>query len=126
MAFNPLHALRKQQKVVMAGLVLVAMITFVLSSGMSRGDAWSWLTDRAGGGGGGTTVLSVAGKDYSFGQVQPLRAERLLASRYMDYANSAVQNALAQKAQNGLAKLDVNTKQLVGQIVETRRYAFLP
>src|SRR5436853_20518 len=33
MAFNPFHQFRKHQKVIMAGMVVVAMITFIFSFG---------------------------------------------------------------------------------------------
>src|SRR6478736_3827832 len=105
MAFNPFHGLRKYNKVVMSGMVLVAMLTFIFSWG--QGDLFSrtW-------GGGRTTVVSVGGKSYDGQQVDQVRRQRMLASRYMDLATYFAQNALAQKAQAGVAKLDAGAKPL--------------
>ncbi|MFO0807757.1 MAG: hypothetical protein U0746_03965 [Gemmataceae bacterium] len=116
MAFNPFHGLRKYNKLVMSGMVLVAMLTFIFSWG--QGDLFSrtW-------GNRSTTVVSVGGKAYDGMQVQHVRDQRILASRYMDLATYFVQNALAQKAQNGVAKLDPGAKPLVERIVQTRMYA---
>ena len=46
MAFNPFHSFRKYNKWVFAGLVLMAMFTFVLSSGMGKGDIFQSVSPR--------------------------------------------------------------------------------
>jgi len=44
MAFNPFHSFRRHQKVIFAGLTIVCMGIFVISSGMGGGDIFNQLT----------------------------------------------------------------------------------
>lgn len=123
MAFNPFHSLRKYNKVVMAGMVGIAMITFVLSSGAGgRGDFFTEIGDRIGMGG-SNALISVGGKGYDGRQVQQVQVQRLLASRYMEGATELVRNNLLDRAMKGSAKLDARPKALVDQIVQARMLA---
>ena len=45
MAFNPFHHFRRYSKVVFAILAIICMLTFVMSSGMGRGDFFQQMTD---------------------------------------------------------------------------------
>ena len=49
MAFNQFHHFRRYSKVVFAGLAIICMVTFVLSSGMGRGDIFTQFGDWPGG-----------------------------------------------------------------------------
>src|SRR5947208_13547791 len=48
MAFNPFHGFRKHSKVIFAILTIICMITFILSSGLGRGDFFDWLVGLVG------------------------------------------------------------------------------
>ncbi len=123
MAFNPFHSLRKHSKVVFAGLVGVAMFSFVLSSGYGgRGDFFTEVGNRIGMGG-SNALISVDGTGYDGRQVQHVQVQRLLASRYMEIATELIRNNLLDRAMKGAPKLDQQTKPMVDQIVQARLYA---
>src|SRR5436309_3958787 len=96
MAFNPFHSFRKHGKWVFAGLVLMAMFSFVLSSGMGRGDLFSQITD-AFGGGGGTTVVTLNGKKFDEREINSIQVQRRLAGEYMDAAVGAAHAGLERR-----------------------------
>src|SRR5882724_2502867 len=96
MAFNPFHTFRKHQKTMFAGLTIVCMLTFVLSSGLGRGDFFSYVTDRIG-------YRSVQEKDKAallYGQVvssqdvNDLQRQRTLANVYMRTAIYVAHNVV--------------------------------
>src|SRR5947209_9672997 len=106
MAFNPFHHFRRYSKVVFAGLAILCMVTFVLSSGMGRGDMLSQISDWASGGRRGGTVLTLYGKNYDSRQLYLVQLGRQLASEYMTYATGMAQRSMANKAMAGVEKLD--------------------
>ena len=75
MAFNPFHTFRKHSKVVFAGLTILCMGVFVLSSGMGRGDFFSQISDWATSRGGRAPAVTVAGKDYNQMDVEQVRVQ---------------------------------------------------
>src|SRR4051794_6627175 len=122
MAFNPFHHFRRYSKVVFAGLAILCMVTFVLSSGMGRGDMLSQLTDWASGGRRGGTVLTIYGKKYDARQVGMTQIGRQLASEYMTYATGAAQQSMFQRVMEGTQKLDGPWKQTAQQLMQTRLF----
>ncbi|HEX4590722.1 MAG TPA: hypothetical protein VH120_12370, partial [Gemmataceae bacterium] len=94
MAFNPFHAFRKHSKVVFAGLTILCMVTFILSSGMGRGDFFSQMTDWFTGRVGRTTYVSLYGKNYTGREVDEVNYQRRMANEYMDLAISLARQAL--------------------------------
>src|SRR5213593_3213672 len=112
MAFNPFHHFRRYSKVVFAALAILCMFTFVLSSGMGRGDMFSQLSDWVGRGGRGGEVLTLYGKKYDAQHLRQIQRGRQLASEYMVLATGLAQQNLASQAITGSAKLDPLWKQL--------------
>src|SRR5262245_37515004 len=96
MAFNPFHSFRRYSKVVFAGLAILCMFTFVLSSGMGRGDFFSQITEFFGGGG-GNTVITVHGKKFDAREFDAIQRQRLLAGEYMDAAVAASRAQLERR-----------------------------
>jgi hypothetical protein len=96
MAFNPFHSFRKHGKWVFAGLVLMAMFSFVLSSGMGRGDLFSQITD-AFGGGGGNALVTLNGKKFDEREISTIQNQRRLAGEYMDAAIAAARGQLERR-----------------------------
>ena len=78
MAFNPFHSFRRYSKVVFAGLAILCMFTFVLSSGMGKGDFFQSVTDMFGGGG-GSTVVTLHGKKIDAREFDTIQTQRRLA-----------------------------------------------
>src|SRR3954451_18969150 len=102
MAFNPFHGFRKHSKVVFAGLAILCMVTFVLSSGMGRGDffqqAGEWFGHRSGG-----AVATVYGKDYGGQDLDAIRRQRFVAAEYMDAATALARNNLMVRANEAMS-----------------------
>src|SRR5256885_16103424 len=84
MAFNPFHGFRRHQKKVFAGLTIMCMFIFVLSSGMGRGDLLSQMSDWFA----GRTQASQApaklyGKDVDEATLFRTKLSRTIANAYM-------------------------------------------
>ena len=120
MAFNPFHQFRRHNKKMFAALAIVCMFTFVLSSGMGRGDWFDQIGNWLGGRGNVNRVLTVAGKEFDARQVDQIRIQRSLASEYMDQAVGASQAALIGRVNAGKDKLDPSAKEIVDRIIESK------
>lgn len=84
MAFNPFHKFRKHQKGMMAGLVLMAMLSFVLCSGVSgMGDFATWFQQTVLGGVGKADAGKLYGKKVTVQEVLKIQSQRELADAYM-------------------------------------------
>src|SRR3954465_5880960 len=105
MAFNPFHHFRRYSKVVFAGLAILCMVTFVLSSGMGRGDMLSQLTDWVGNGRRGTEVLTVYGKKFDGPHVRQIQVGRQMASEYMLASIERARHNVFQRASEGVNKM---------------------
>src|SRR3954471_8558479 len=104
MAFNPFHSFRRYSKVVFAVLAIICMLTFVLSSGMGRGDIFSQVTE-AFGGGGGNTVVTVHGKKIDAREFDTIQNQRRLAGEYMDAAVGAARGQLDNRVRQEAERL---------------------
>src|SRR5207237_4984926 len=104
MAFNPFHSFRRYSKVVFAGLAILCMFTFVLSSGMGRGDFFATLTEMFGGRT-GNTVLTLDGKNIDARDFDAVQNQRRLANEYMDAAVGAARSALERRVDESLKRL---------------------
>src|SRR5919198_479631 len=122
MAFNPFHHFRRYSKVVFAGLAILCMVTFVLSSGMGRGDMLTQLTDWASGGRRGGSVLTLYGKKYDARQLYLTQVGRQLASEYMLMATGQARQGMFQRAMAGMEKLDPAWKQTAQQVMQARLF----
>jgi hypothetical protein len=82
MAFNPFTSFRKHQKVWMASILIVCMVTFVLCTGLGGGDLGSWLLNLFGGSR-GNTIARFDGKNVTDQELSNLRVQRKLANEFM-------------------------------------------
>src|SRR5438128_10561250 len=123
MSFNPFHPFRRYSKVVFAGLAILCMITFVLSSGMGRGDMLSQLSNWASGGNRGTEVLTLYGKKFDGSQIRQIHVGRQLASEYMLVSIDRAQKNALQRASEGVGKMaDGTARGLAQRAVQTRTF----
>jgi hypothetical protein len=124
MAFNPFHHFRRYSKVVFAGLAILCMVTFVLSSGMGRGDMLTQLTNWASGGGGrGTEVLTLYGKKFDGPQVRQIQVGRQMASEYMLAVIEYARRNVVQRATDGVAKMSEGpARSLAQRAVQMRQF----
>jgi hypothetical protein len=120
MAFNPFHHFRKYSKVVFAILAIICMFTFVLSSGMGRGDWFTQMTDWATGRRSIPVYVTLYGKEYDARQVVEVQRQRQLANDYMEAVLSAASNNLTNRVNAGLSKLDPETANTVMTLLRTR------
>jgi hypothetical protein len=110
MAFNPFTSFRKHQKVWMAGILLVCMITFVLCTGVS-GDFSSWLMSVFGKNR-GAVIAKMYGKKITDTELRNVRLKRRVANEFM----IAASNVGANKAfQDEVGKLDPDTRKQIGR-----------
>jgi hypothetical protein len=120
MAFNPFDSFRKHQKFVMAGVLLVSMITFVLCSGVgsksSEGELGErilrWFRPK------GEVYATFNGSNLYAEEVTRLREQRNLANAFMTTAKKIA----LQRVENGIkeGKLEQKGK----DILEAMRGAF--
>src|SRR5208283_5839813 len=91
MAYNPFRAFRKHQKVLMAGMVLVAMVTFVLTGSLTgRGDFFDWFASIFTGRVSRNTVITIDGKDIDILKLREISQHRQIANQFMSAATSEV------------------------------------
>jgi hypothetical protein len=118
MAFNPFHTFRKNSKVVFAGLTILCMVTFILSSGMGRGDVFSQITDWFTGGR-RTALITVAGKNFSEQEVAQINAGRRMANDYMDNAVQEAMQGLQSRFHEVVSGLDNESRDSLSLAVNT-------
>src|SRR5207249_878977 len=121
MAFNPFRGFRKHQKVIMASMILVAMLTFVLCGGIyGQGDFSGWFKSTFMGRSRATDVAKLYGKAIEFAEIERLRQQRKLANDYMTNATALVAGRIITKAQQSLPKLDERIRGTVSSVIEFR------
>lgn len=106
MAFNPFHSFRRYSKVVFAALAILCMFTFVLSSGMGRGDFFDMLTRWFSSGGGRSNAVSLYGKNYDAQEIDQVHYHRRMANDFMDMTVSAAMEGLQRRMFDAAQKLD--------------------
>ncbi|MFN4259611.1 MAG: hypothetical protein ACK4RK_09950 [Gemmataceae bacterium] len=124
MAFNPFSAFRKHQKVMFAGLTILAMITFVFLG--FAGDPLSQLLDRYRGRGGDMTAATLYGRDITARELSTLRAQREIANTYITSALAAAQQNMLRVVQQ-LAQsqqLDAALGKEIQDITGSRQFYF--
>jgi hypothetical protein len=114
MAFNPFRAFRKHQKVFMAGLVFVAMLTFVVAGSSGY---FLELTGWFRGSSGSPQVAVVYGKPVYTTDIVQLRQQRELANLFIVSAISQTNDVTAKKLMEdiGKSKLSKQTQDDVRQ-----------
>jgi hypothetical protein len=110
MAFNPFHGFRKHQKVFMAGLVLVAMITFIFSFGagdfFSQATGWFRTTTSP-------KAFKLYGKDVTIRELEQLRTQREIARRYLGGALQTAMSMRENELRKDIEKLKLPQEQVM-------------
>jgi hypothetical protein len=125
MAFNPFHGFRKHSKVVFVGLTILCMGTFILSSGMGRGDFFTQMTDWFTGRVSRTTYVSIDGKAFSGRDIDEVNYQRRMANEYMDAAVFAARNNLEQRLSITAAQLPEDARRQLQQAFTPRMIALM-
>src|SRR5947208_8719612 len=88
MAFHPLRTFQKHRKVWLAGVTIIAMITFVLSFSITGGgDFFAFVSRLLGAESrGNPTVATLYGKPINQMEMQRIRERRVLANTFMEMA----------------------------------------
>jgi hypothetical protein len=122
MAFNPFHSFRKHSKVVFAGLTILCMATFILSSGMGGGDFFHQLTDWVSGRGSRSNYVSLYGTNYTVRDIDEVTYQRRMANEYMDNAIAAARQGLEQRLSKAAEQIDPETRGPLSQGLSTQRF----
>jgi hypothetical protein len=124
MAFNPFHRFRKHQKVVFAGLTIICMLTFVLTSGVSGGgDFFSELQRMIGVRSRAAEAAGLFGKPVDRPELTRLREQRLLANRFMALSQEQAFRNILQDVERSVPDFDVSLKSQLQQIFQSRAMA---
>jgi hypothetical protein len=87
MAYNPFNVFRRNQKAIFAVITVIIMFMFVLSSGMAgKADFFNWLPDWIRGKRAGETICTIDGSKVSKRDLEALRFQRIVASKFMQKA----------------------------------------
>jgi hypothetical protein len=125
MAFNPFHGFRKHNKVVFAGLTILCMFVFVLSSGMGGGDFFTQITDAISGRMKRTTLVSLDGEQFSARDIDLVNYQRRMANDYMDGAIAVARNGLDQRLNKTVEQLPPDAQRKVQELYTTRYIALM-
>jgi hypothetical protein len=124
MAFNPFHSFRRYSKWVFAGLVLIAMFSFVLSAsgGLTNADPLAifgnWLGRSR-----NPALVTIYGQEFDARQIQQVQLNRRLANYFMDAAVIRVQESILNRVVTDMPKYDPEVQQLLQRVVQTRFFA---
>jgi hypothetical protein len=98
MAFNPFHAFRKHQKVLLACVTLLAMISFIMCSGVGAKDLFLDTIPALFGGKSRTPqVTTLYGKTVKTSDVLEVRRERQLAQEALAHARAIASQRIAER-----------------------------
>src|SRR5437899_11277402 len=108
MAFHPFRMFRKHQKAWLAGITIMAMVSFVFCSG-----GMDWFTRFFGGRGAGTgqqggsdaDVAKLYGKSVTRQQLGETRIYRQIANGFMNQAASFAEHKVFQEASEAVKDL---------------------
>src|SRR5438093_3841010 len=120
MAFNPFRRFRKHQKIIIAGITILCMVTFVICGSMGKGDFFETIAHTFTGRSRGEVVATMYGKDITAKEVQELRSQRRLANQYMLSFTAAARNNAIRDAYEASRKWDDSAQQFLSpkQIVQ--------
>lgn len=125
MALHPFHSFRKHQKVIFAGLTIVCMLTFVMSSGIAGvGDGLSWLQNMLTGKSRYPQVAKLFGKSIDVPEVVALREQRSLANSYMMQAVMAAYENIIRDVDKILPQLDPQVQDSIRRLLQARQFAY--
>ncbi|MCZ2343789.1 MAG: hypothetical protein LC104_18630 [Bacteroidales bacterium] len=127
MAFNPFDVFRRNQRIIFAGLTVVIMFMFVLSSGLGgKSDFFEWLPSLVAQKVQSGDVLAVVnGKKVYESELNQLATNRVLANEYMANAALVSTNKLANALTTQIDKASPDNRPLFQEIERTRPY-YLP
>ncbi len=127
MAFHPFQSFRKHQRALFAGLTIVCMLSFVMSSGIAGvGDGFSWLQQKLM----GTSKYPIAGqlfgKNVDVMELRNLNTQRSMANRYMSLAIMRSQENIFRDVQGIIGQLESQQQAQVFQPLQARENLFNP
>ncbi len=123
MAFNPFHAIRKHQKKLLAGVTVLAMVTFILSSGtLSGGDFFGEMLRLLGGRGRVAEAATLYGQRISQQELSFLKQQRGLANQYMTNASQVAYFNVQRELSSYLEK----DKALQSELQQAMMFAQIP
>jgi hypothetical protein len=127
MAFHPFQSFRKHQRALFAGLTIVCMLSFVMSSGIAGvGDGFSWLQQKLMGTSKYPIVGQLFGKNVDAMELKNLGTQRSMANRYMILAIMRSQENIFRDAEAIVGQLESQQQSQILQLLQMRRFCFDP
>ena len=127
MALHPFNSFRRYQKTIFAGLTIVCMLTFVVSSGVQgMGDGINWLQHAISGQSRYQPAAKLFGKTVDVHDMALLKQQRSLANRYMLAALLRSYDLIVRDVESVIPGLDPQAQAQVKRIVQSREAAFDP
>ena len=125
MAYNPFDFFRRNQKSFFAILTAFVMVMFVFSFG--QGDLFQWLPKWLGSqrAAGKTLVATIDGRKFTDAELYRHDDGRAMANQFMQQANGAATNNLAESIKEGIARTGVASKESFQQLLSTRQTAYI-
>lgn len=125
MAYNPFDIFRRNQKSFFAILTAFVMVMFVFSFG--QGDLFQWLPKWLGSqrAAGKTLVATIDGRKYTDAELYRHDEGRAMANQFMQQANGAATNNLADSIKEGIARTGVASKEAFQKLLSTRQTAYI-
>src|SRR4051794_23277872 len=122
MAFNPFHGFRRHSKWVFAGLVLIAMFSFVLSAsgGLTNADPLAIFGNWLGRSSRNPAMVTIHGQEFDARQIQQVQLNRRLANYFMEAAVATAQENMLRGVAEGAGKFSPEAQQVVSQVLNFR------
>jgi hypothetical protein len=122
MAFNPLNRFRRHQKAIFAGLTIVCMFTFVLTSGVgSGGDFLSEVARMFGVRSTANEAARLFGKRVEMPEILRLREQRRLANQFMSASLDVALNSALGDLQKSVPDLANQIKSQLQSVLFARQ-----
>jgi hypothetical protein len=105
MAYNPFNIFRRNQKAIFAVITVVIMFIFVLSSGMTgKADLFNRIPEWLRGSRSGDSLCEIDGDKIRPQDIEQLRFQRVIASKFMQRATMQTVNTLQQSLVQAVAQ----------------------
>ncbi len=125
MAYNPFDIFRRNQKSFFAVLTAFIMVMFVFQVG--QGDLFHWLPQwlKSQQSTGKAIVATIDGRKFMDSDLYRHDEGRAMANQFMQQANGAATNNLAESIREGIARTSVASKEAFQKLLSTRQTAYI-
>ncbi len=125
MAYNPFDVFRRNQKSFFAVLTAFIMVMFVFQVG--QGDLFHWLPQwiKSQQSTGKAVVATIDGRKFMDSDLYRHDDGRAMANQFMQQANGAATNNLAESIREGITRTSVASKEAFQKLLSTRQTSYI-